>query len=50
MQVGETREGLIYRVDNYTDMEEALAAVGLIAQHHSHGGIVGLCQPSALDD
>lgn len=29
MQVGETREGLIYRVDNFSDMEEALAAVGL---------------------
>jgi ketosteroid isomerase-like protein len=36
MQVGETRDGLIYRVDNYTDMEEALAAVGLMAQHDSH--------------
>jgi ketosteroid isomerase-like protein len=35
VQVGERRDDLIYRVDNYTDMEEALAAVGLMAQHDS---------------
>jgi ketosteroid isomerase-like protein len=28
-QVGETRDGLIYTIDNYTDKREALEAVGL---------------------